>query len=471
MNRAIMLAFLILLVWMQSFLQEPAVAGEQPATIAFTPGDRVMILAPHPDDEVLACGGVIQHCVATGIPVRVVFLTYGDDNELSFMAYRRHPVLSTKSVLKMGLVRRDEAITAARTLGLNQTNLVFLGYPDFGTLRIWYAHWGSEPPLRGFLTAAKAVPYKSAFRPGSAFKGEEILKDLSAIIRDFKPTRIFVSHPADHNPDHQALYLFTRIALWNLETELKPEIYPYLVHFRNWPKQKDDDPEFYLSPPPSLSDDIEWQNVLLQHKQVERKIEALEAHKSQCKYASRFLHSFARPNELFGDFASLPPPGPQIEAGGNIHESHSSVMPPDELNEEERSEFVGIQARHMEVEGSDLLTTMDFTRPMGRTVGATLYVSGYRTNRPFGRMPKVRIRIGETSVSTFDQKTRLPEDSVSVSRSAGRITVRIPLDTLGNPEQIITSVQTYIGPVPLDWAPWRTLKIHRHPSSLASAGQ
>src|SRR5262249_6702771 len=42
------------------------------------PHTRLMVFAPHPDDETLAAGGLIQHVVAKQGTVRVVFLTNGD---------------------------------------------------------------------------------------------------------------------------------------------------------------------------------------------------------------------------------------------------------------------------------------------------------------------------------------------------------------------------------------------------------
>src|SRR5262245_36764195 len=99
--------------------------------------DRILILAPHPDDEVLGCGGVIQEAVAKGLPVRVVFLTCGDHNEWSFMVYRKRPVVLPSAVRELGSTRQQEALAAARILGLASNQLTFLGYPDLGALPIW----------------------------------------------------------------------------------------------------------------------------------------------------------------------------------------------------------------------------------------------------------------------------------------------------------------------------------------------
>src|ERR1035437_8174587 len=85
--------------------------------------DRVLVMAPHPDDESLGCGGIIQTAVERHIPVRVVFFTYGDNNQWSFVLYRKHPVFESKAVEGMGLMRRGEAIQAPHLLGLETNQL------------------------------------------------------------------------------------------------------------------------------------------------------------------------------------------------------------------------------------------------------------------------------------------------------------------------------------------------------------
>jgi len=104
------------------------------ADLALSSGDRLLILVPHPDDEVLGCGGVIQKAVSLKLPVRIVFFTYGDANKKSFTVYRKRFVINPKAVLAMGEVRRNEAIAAGKTLGVPQDQLIFLGYPDRSTL-------------------------------------------------------------------------------------------------------------------------------------------------------------------------------------------------------------------------------------------------------------------------------------------------------------------------------------------------
>ena len=89
------------------------------------------------------------------------------------------------AVENMGIIRHDEAINASLVLGVKPFNLIFLGYPDFGTLNMWYYHWNERPAYRSIMTRVVSVPYKSAYRYGAPYKGEEIVQDLRSILRNF----------------------------------------------------------------------------------------------------------------------------------------------------------------------------------------------------------------------------------------------------------------------------------------------
>ena len=49
-----------------------------PYTAGRLEGSPVLVLAPHPDDEVFGCGGALVQAAKNGIPVRVVVLTDGE---------------------------------------------------------------------------------------------------------------------------------------------------------------------------------------------------------------------------------------------------------------------------------------------------------------------------------------------------------------------------------------------------------
>lgn len=435
-------------------------------TFALTPQDRLLVLAPHPDDEVLACGGVIQRAVAMGLPVRIVFLTYGDNNEWSFLRYRRHPVLRAKSVQQMGLVRHDEAIAATQLLGLLPHQLTFLGYPDFGTLRIWNRHWGARPAFRSMLTHVRAVPYPNALRHGAPYKGEEVVRDLTTVLQEFRPTKILVSHPADYQPDHSALYLFTCIALWDLENQIawKPEVYPYLIHFKHWPTPSGYRPTMALMPAKPLQDQIPWQSYRLTPEEIERKRRALQAHRTQYASSAGYLSSFVRANELFGDFPgiTLHPTASQMPLEVSVNRSAAEA--PEELWGKERAAFVGVETRSVQLDHETLMFSIEFSRPLAEAVHASVFLFGYRSDRPFADMPKLHLRFGPIGHALYDQHRLLPQRSVRIMRQLKRVTIQVPLALLGNPQRILTSARTSLGEVSLDWASWRILEL---PSELA----
>jgi len=450
-------------------------AMEQPsATNALTlaPSDRILILAPHPDDEVLGCGGIIQQSVAMKLPLRIVYFTYGDNNEWSFLIYRKHAVLLPSAVKQMGLLRHDEAVASAVSLGVSTNQLTFLGYPDFGTLRIWISHWGNAPPYESLMTKVTRVPYANAMRPGAPYLGQEISRDLTTLFREFNPTKIFVSHPADFNVDHRALFCFTRLALWDLEKVMHPEVYPYLVHFPQWPDPRGDHQDLPLRPPLFFNDDITWQSSAAPRDFVAGKEKALKAHHSQFEYASHLLRSFLRTNELFGDFPVIrfPPPS-TVALAPTSNKPHYEGNEEDQLTESERNGFVGLEWRHIRVETNAIKVSIELSRPLAEAVSASIHVFGYRQDTPFQSMPKIQVEIGALGHSVHDQHITLPAKSVRVSRHAKELEAEIPMALLGHPERLFVSARTYLGEIPLDWVSWRIVTLVATPYPATGNGQ
>jgi LmbE family N-acetylglucosaminyl deacetylase len=70
----------------------------------------LLVLAPHPDDEALGTGGLLQAAALLGVPVRVVFATNGERNPWAQRAVER----------RLWLDRNAEAIvTLAEHEGLD----------------------------------------------------------------------------------------------------------------------------------------------------------------------------------------------------------------------------------------------------------------------------------------------------------------------------------------------------------------
>ena len=80
-----------------------------------------LILAPHPDDESLGCGGLIATCVRAGRLPLVVVLTDGAGS---------HPGSSAFPPDRLRAVRAEEVRAAVGCLGLPPGRVVFLNEPD-----------------------------------------------------------------------------------------------------------------------------------------------------------------------------------------------------------------------------------------------------------------------------------------------------------------------------------------------------
>jgi LmbE family N-acetylglucosaminyl deacetylase len=451
----------VALAWTPPWRRSTPEWTPQLAPLELKKDDRLLILAPHPDDEVLGTGGVIQHAVAMGLPVRVVFLTLGDHNEWSFLIYRKRPIVTPLGNRRMGLVRRNEALAAAKVLGIATNDLVFLGYPDYGTLKIWGTHWGNRPAFHSLLTNTRAVPYKDALRPGAPYKGEEILCDLKTVMEEFRPTKVFVSHPADHNPDHRALYLFARVALWDLEGQMKPPLYPYLVHYAHWPRPRGYFPERALVPPPRLQQEMEWQIYPLTSANEEQKRLALRAHRSQYAYSAGYLLSFIRANELFGESpaVALTRRETTTALGPTNVTSNIATPPHEELTEQERAAFVGIGWRGVRLEGDELVVHVQFSRGLEEEATAKVTIFGYRSDREFAAMPKLQVELSPLGYDVYDTGRKLSDGVVRVDRWPTEVIIHVPLKAAGYPQKILTSARTELGEVPLDWSTWRVVEL------------
>ena len=141
---------------------------------------NVLVIAPHPDDETIGCGGTLCLHQQRGDRVTVVFLTSG---ELGLKQLPRE---------KAWTVRENEAKAAAKILGLARVE--FLRQPD----------WMLGDHLK---TAARA---------------------LRTVLLEEQPQIIYVPHEDEWHPDHQVALPILRRALkkWR---GISPEVRAYEI--------------------------------------------------------------------------------------------------------------------------------------------------------------------------------------------------------------------------------------------------
>jgi len=107
-----------------AWLADLAARGTAPSALQACVGQgRLVVLAPHPDDEVLACGGLLVQAGVAGWPVQIVAITDGE---------RSHGALSHRGRSRLARQRAHEQRRALQALGVRAHGVQRLRLPDGG---------------------------------------------------------------------------------------------------------------------------------------------------------------------------------------------------------------------------------------------------------------------------------------------------------------------------------------------------
>ena len=223
-------------------------AAALPDVVMPQSGQRVLVFSPHPDDESIGIGGYIAQSIENGAIVEIVLVTNGDfhGNEQ---------------------VRYSEFKKATHILGVPESNLVFLGFPD------------------GKLDEIDPAVFSVT---------------LQSQIEQFNPNIIIYPDVQDANPDHSTIGKAVQKILAADPQQIIS--YEYLVHFKLiWPRPRELAPNLDLSPPARLiNEDTTWEKVPLSQNIENIKSEAIHTYRSQLE--NEWLHglvlSSIRKNEL-----------------------------------------------------------------------------------------------------------------------------------------------------------------------------
>lgn len=191
---------------------------------------KILIVAAHPDDEVLGCGGTIVKYANEGNIIYCLFLGSGKASRFGSKSFPK--------IKKEQAVLRKEAKKAAEILGITQ--VFFENFPD--------QQYDTVPIL-------------------------SIVKAIQRIKEKIKPDIIFTHHFGDLNRDHQVTLQATLTVCRPLKKKTVKKIYSFEVpSSTEWgiPKRKN-----YFVP-----------NVFIDISDtLDKKLEALKAYKSEiCKY-------------------------------------------------------------------------------------------------------------------------------------------------------------------------------------------
>ena len=170
-------------------------------------GTRLLVIAPHPDDEVLGAGGLMQRVKPPAARARRV-----PDRRRRLSRRRQGRArrgADREDFLGYGKPRRREARAALVRLGLAEAFQTFLGFPDGGLCRLTRAYWSEHrAAYRSPYTRLNRPPRSEMLVAATQYSGEDLSQELALIIADFRPTMIAVPRREDQHADHCAAWFF-----------------------------------------------------------------------------------------------------------------------------------------------------------------------------------------------------------------------------------------------------------------------
>ena len=385
--------------------------------LSFTGIHHLLVIAPHPDDETLAAGGIIQQALATGVDVKVIVVTNGDGQALAPLALHMDLLPRPKDYIADGKHRQVETLNSLKTLGLSSSSISFLDYPDGQLNQLWLDNWITACPLRARFTRSTRSPYPQSDIIENSYCGKNLISEFQANLEKFKPDLILLPHPNDEHADHRATTSFMMMAL-TLERPLDPEYTPtvmgYLVHYGYFPQPRGWHQNSVVLPPVSLSGaENKWKRIDLTPDQIKIKGQAIRAYPSQLRLLGSFLPSFARSDEIFAivDILDISP-----LAFNSLSLSESGMIQsptfPEPIEESARQFVIG---------GADLVS-LNVAR-----LGSHLWLTA-ETRSPLLPGLKYRLRVklsdGETRVVTW------PGSAIRTGSST--YSLQINLDDISN---------------------------------------
>ena len=159
---------------------------------------RLLVVAPHPDDETIATGMLIQRVRAAGGVVDILLLTDGDNNPWPQRLLERRLHIGAAGRVRWGHRRRAEMAQAMQHLGVAAEHLHPFGWPDLGLAEL-------------------------LLQPDSI-----AVQTVASLLAQLRPNLLVMPALADRHPDHASAHVLLRLALAGAVDP--PAQWTYAVH-------------------------------------------------------------------------------------------------------------------------------------------------------------------------------------------------------------------------------------------------
>lgn len=241
------------------------------------PESKILVISPHPDDAEIAAFGLFSKFPDSF----VLTITAGENGH---MHYDELFSDSLRHSLKKGQIRTVNSIAVPLMAGLNQNNILNLGYFD-GTIREMY-HKNPVPIFSPILNTDHLgtfrdlnISYLKDSLTGTS-NWNSLVQNLQFVLTSYQPDIIVLPHPQmDRHSDHQFSTLAILQALKNLDIR-NGELFLYSNHHVKT--------EFFpfgktggtISLPPNFDEDYYFHSVYSHHLTEEdqkEKVLALDA--------------------------------------------------------------------------------------------------------------------------------------------------------------------------------------------------
>ena len=166
----------------------------------------ILIVAPHPDDETLGCGGAIALLRQLNVAVKVLIVSDGTQSHPNSIAY---PSLALKKL------RESESLSALAVLGVAPEAVTFLGLPDGAVPTILH-----RDPMTGEHGDGEIEERIQEY--------QNAIVSIERYLNNLVPSIIFLPWRKDPHPDHRASWELVTTASKNLIPS------PRLIEYPIW---------------------------------------------------------------------------------------------------------------------------------------------------------------------------------------------------------------------------------------------